>query len=178
DTEMRKVDVRILAATNRPLRGLIDEGEFREDLFYRLNTISVELPPLRRRRADVPILAHHFLDTFAKGSRAHIRGFTDDAIAALQRYRWPGNVRELENTVERAVVLARGELITRADLRLPEGDEEALPFEPGLTLKEVERRVVERTLEACDGNVSETARTLGVSRRWLHYRLKEWREEE
>jgi Nif-specific regulatory protein len=177
DTEMRKVDVRILAATNRPLRGLIEAGDFREDLYYRLNTIQIDLPALRQRHGDLPLLAHHFLDQFAKGSRAHIKGFTEDALEALKRYRWPGNVRELENTVERAVVLARDELITPADLRLPESDSAEVVFEPGLPLKEIERRAVERALEEHDGNVSATARALDVSRRWLHYKLKEWREE-
>ncbi len=178
DTETRRVDVRVLAATNRSLQELIEEGEFREDLYYRLNTIQIELPPLRLRHGDLPLLAHHFLDQFAKGNRAHIRGFTDEAMDALKRHRWPGNIRELENAIERAVVLARGDLITQDDLRLPHSEAEApLPFEPGLPLKEIERRIVERTLEEHDGNVSATARALDVSRRWLHYRLKEWKEE-
>ena len=178
DTEVRKVDVRILAATNRPLQDLIKEGDFREDLYYRLNTIQIELPPLRHRHGDLPLLAHHFLDQFAKGARARIKGFTEEAMDALKRYRWPGNVRELENTVERAVVLARDELITKEDLRLPEGDAPEMLFEPGLPLKDIERRVVERALEAHDGNISATARALDVSRRWLHYKLKEWKEED
>jgi len=178
DTATRKVDVRILAATNRPLKGLIEEGEFREDLYYRLNTIQIDLPPLRHRHGDLPLLAHHFLDQFAKGPRAHIQGFTEGALDALKRYRWPGNVRELENTVERAVVLARGELIAKEDLRLPESDAPETLFEPGLPLKEIERRAVERALEEHEGNVSATARALDVSRRWLHYKLKEWRGEE
>src|SRR5690606_16909439 len=169
DTEVLKVDVRILAATNRPLQDLIKEGDFREDLYYRLNTIQIELPPLRHRHGDLPLLAHHFLDQFAKGTRARIKGFTEEAMDALKRYRWPGNVRELENTVERAVVLARDELITKEDLRLPEGDAPEMLFEPGLPLKDIERRVVERALEAHDGNISATARALDVSRRWLHY---------
>ena len=174
ETHVRKVDVRIISATNRPLKGLIKDGEFREDLFYRLNTISITMPPLRRRKSDIPILAHHFLDKYAR--KRMIKGFEQSALDALQAYSWPGNVRELENTIERAVVLARGELITREDFRLP--DEEGRdPFEPGVTLKEAERLIVERTLDACDGNISEAARMLGVSRRWLHYRIKEWEEE-
>ncbi|MEP0548952.1 MAG: sigma-54-dependent Fis family transcriptional regulator [Rhodothermales bacterium] len=177
DTEVRRVDVRVLAATNRSLPVLIKDGEFREDLYYRLNTIQIELPPLRHRHGDLPLLAHHFLDQFATGSRARIRGFTPEALDALKRHRWPGNVRELENTVERAVVLARGEMIEKDDLRLPESEPAETVFEPGLPLKEVERRVVERALEEYDGNVSATARALDVSRRWLHYKLKEWREE-
>lgn len=179
DTETRRVDVRVVSATNRPLADLAEDGRFREDLMYRLNTIRVELPPLRRRRADVPVLAHHFLDRFAVGSRARVEGFTPEALAALQRHRWPGNVRELENAVERAVVLARGSVVTPEDLRLPEAapSDDGDDIEAGLTMKDVERLAVQRTLEACGGNVSETARTLGVSRRWIQYRLKEWAED-
>ena len=175
DTQVKRVDVRILSATNRPLKELIKEGEFREDLYYRLNTIQIDLPPLRQRRADLPLLAHHFLDKFARGARAGIKGFSDEAMDALRAYHWPGNVRELENTVERAVVLARAAVIEKADLRLPAGEASEAFFEAGLPLKEIERRVVERALEEHDGNVSATARALDVSRRWLHYKLKEWR---
>ncbi|HYE94797.1 MAG TPA: sigma 54-interacting transcriptional regulator [Rubricoccaceae bacterium] len=175
DTATRKVNVRVLSATNKDLKTEIAARHFREDLYYRLNTIHIELPPLRQRRGDVPLLAAHFLDRFATGTRAHIRGFAPEALDALKAYRWPGNVRELENTIERAVVLARGELITPDDLRLPVEEVET-SFEPDLPLKEIERRAVQRTLKQHDGNVSETARVLGVSRRWLHYRLKEWED--
>jgi Nif-specific regulatory protein len=151
----------------------VEKGTFREDLLYRLNTIAITLPPLRQRTGDVPLLANHFLEKYAVGRRAHIRGFTSAAIAALERYHWPGNVRELENTVERAVVLAAGDLIEPGDLRLPEAARvEAI--ETGTTLKDAERRLVLRTLEEHGGNVSETARVLGISRRALHYKLKEW----
>ena len=173
ETHIRKVDVRVVSATNRLLQDLVREGSFREDLVYRLNTISVMMPPLRHRRSDIPLLAQHFLDQYAVRGRAHIRGFTPEALDALRGYAWPGNVRELENTIERAVVLTRSDLIDVADLRLP--DRETVPsFEPGITLKEAERRLVLHTLDDCSGNISETARVLGVSRRWLHYKLKEW----
>jgi Nif-specific regulatory protein len=177
DTKTRHVDVRILSATNKALRDLIKAGEFREDLYYRLNTISLPMPPLRQRRSDIPLLAHFFLEKYAVKKRSHIQGFEPEAMEALQDYPWPGNVRELENTVERAVVLAPGSVITVRDLRLPE-HEKADPFEPGMTLKEVERRVVLRTLDEHEGNISESARVLGVSRRWLHYKLKEWESPE
>lgn len=177
ETHVRKVDVRVISATNKPLQDLVKDGSFREDLLYRLNTISITLPPLRLRRGDVPLLAHHFLDKYAVRSRDHIRGFSPDAVEALRKYPWPGNVRELENTVERAVVLARNDLIEPQDLRLP--DRQTMdPFEPGVSLKEAERRLVLRTLDECGGNISETARVLGVSRRWLHYKMKEWDDEE
>ena len=178
DTTTRRVDVRVVSATNQPLVDLVEEGRFREDLMYRLNTIRVELPPLRHRRTDVVLLAHHFLDRYAVGPRERVEGFSADALDALRRHHWPGNVRELEGTVERAVVMARSTVVTADDLRLPEpSSSDALNLAPGMTMKEVERMAVEQTLEACDGNVSATARTLGVSRRWLQYRLKEWNED-
>ncbi len=177
ETQTRPVDIRVISATNKSLKDLVRSGEFREDLYYRLNTIAITMPPLRQRRVDIPLLAHHFLDKYAVKRRSHIRGISPEAVRALQNHDWPGNVRELEKTIERAVVLARADLITAEDLRLPE--RELLdPYEPGLALKEVERRVVERTLRDHDGNISETARVLGVSRRWLHYKLKGWESEQ
>jgi len=182
ETTTRRVDVRVLSATNRPLADLVEDGRFREDVLYRLNTIRIEMPPLRQRRADVPLLAHHFLSRYAVGPRARVEGFTPEALDALAAHRWPGNVRELENTVERAVVLARGSLVGTEDLRLPAAPaappapEGAVVVEAGLPMAEIERRAVEATLAATEGNVSETARLLGVSRRWLQYRMKEWKE--
>ncbi len=174
ETQVRRVDVRIISATNKVLQDLVKEGTFREDLYYRLNTIAIRMPALRERKSDIPLLAQHFLDKFAGQRKAQIKGFTPEALDAMTRYAWPGNVRELENTIERAVVLARSELITPEDLRLPEGSVADDWAEEGLTLKEVERRLVKKTLETHQGNVSETARALGVSRRWLHYKIKEW----
>jgi Nif-specific regulatory protein len=173
DTQSRRIDVRIISATNKELQNEIASRSFREDLFYRLNTIHVELPPLRHRRDDIPLLAGHFLERYAVGPRSRIRGFAPEALDALKAFRWPGNVRELENTVERAVVLSRGDEVTVEDLRLPVS-EPAAASDPDMPLKEVERRHVQAALEHHDGNVSETARVLGVSRRWLHYRLREW----
>lgn len=177
ENKIREVDVRVLSATNKSLKELIEEGEFREDLYYRLNTIKVGMPPLRHRRGDIPLLANHFLDKFATDRRDYIKGFEPEAMQALKKYTWPGNVRELEKTIERAVVLAQGDLITTEDLRLPD-QEDVDPFEPGIPLKEVERRVIQRTLEDCDGNISQTARVLEVSRRSLHYKLKEWESQD
>ncbi len=177
DTSIRKVDVRIISASNKDIKSEVTARAFREDLYYRLNTIDIELPSLRQRREDIPLLAAHFLDRYATGSRAHIRGFSPEALDALKKYRWPGNVRELENTIERSAVLARGEIIDVVDLRLPSEGLDTT-FDPDLPMKEVERLHVTRSLEHRDGNVSETARALGVSRRWLHYRLKEWNGEE
>jgi len=173
ENSIRKVNVRIISATNKILTDLVKEGTFREDLYYRLNTISIEMPPLRLRKSDIPLLANHFLDRFVQKKKQRIKGFEKEAMDALLSYAWPGNVRELENTIERAVVMAKGELITAENLKLPGGAAVEL-IESGLTLREVEKRLVSRTLHEQDNNISETARILGVSRRWLHYKLKEW----
>lgn len=173
ENKTRRVDVRVISATNKPLRELIKAGEFREDLYYRLNTISLTLPPLRHRKVDIPVLANHFLDRYAVNQRSYVRGFQPEALSVLERYSWPGNVRELENTIRRAVVLASEALIKVDDLQLPARDNQSA-VEPGITLKEAERRLTEKTLEEMDGNISESARVLGVSRSWLHYKLKEW----
>ncbi len=173
ENEIRKVNVRIVSATNKKLSDLVAEGTFREDLYYRLNTICIEMPPLRERAGDVPLLAHHFLDKSPQARKRQIKGFEPSAIDALSAYHWPGNVRELENTINRAIVMARQDMICRDDLRLP--DNESTDTAGGnLTLKELERRAVKQTLDALDGNVSQAARVLDVSRRWLHYRIKEW----
>ncbi|MFQ5652350.1 MAG: sigma-54 interaction domain-containing protein [bacterium] len=173
ENQIRKVNVRIISATNRSLSDLIKEGTFREDLYYRLNTIAIDMPPLRERISDLPLLAHHFLDKYAAKKQNKIRGFSDQALEALRGYHWPGNVRELENTIERAVVMAKEELIQVRDLKLPQTEAPDI-FTADLTLREIERRMVQKTLQEQDGNISETAKLLGVSRRWLHYKLKEW----
>lgn len=177
ETHTRKVDVRVISATNRSLKDMIKAGEFREDLYYRLNTISLTMPALRHRKSDISQLAHHFLGMYAVGSRDYIKGFTPDALMALEQYHWPGNVRELENTIRRAVVMAENNRVTPVDLQLTT-IESLDPFEAGITLKEGERRLVQRTLDEFEGNISETSRILGVSRSWLHYKLKEWAETE
>jgi len=169
---IRKVDVRIISATNKNLAEEVKKGKFREDLYYRLKVITIRMPPLRERRSDIPLLAEHFLKKHLSKTEKKILGFSRAAMEVMMRYPWPGNVRELENAVERAVVLARGEWIEPEDLGLEEVED---LFEPGLTLKEFERRYVLKTLEEVEGNISKAARILGVSRRWLHYRLKEWK---
>jgi Nif-specific regulatory protein len=135
------------------------------------------MPALRERRTDIPLLAHHFLDHFVKrsGNTATLSGFSEEALDSMQRFPWPGNVRELQSTIERATVLSRGPMIGREDLRLPTV-EELPPLKAGTTIKEVERSLTVQTLEECGGNVSQAARILGVSRNWIHYKLKEWNE--
>jgi DNA-binding NtrC family response regulator len=175
--ETLRVDVRIIAATNRDLGAEIKKGAFREDLFYRLNVVAVELPALRDRRADVPALASFFLRRYASENGKTIETFADDALAALLEYRWPGNVRELENVVERAVVLCDGHRIERKHLSptvVPAEDGEALPPIPGSTIADLERYAILKTLEACGGSTSKAATVLGVSPRKIQYKLHEY----
>ncbi len=170
-----KVDVRIVAATNRDLAQLVKDGKFREDLFYRLNVVRIVLPPLRERREDIPMLAHHFLQKVSFANNQPIRGFVPDTMALLERYHWPGNVRELENVIERTVSLAPGPLIMPDDL--PETVRKAEPMPAGgdeslLSLDEVEKRHLNRVLRETGGNKVRAAKILGIDRRTL-YRMAE-----
>jgi len=170
-SKVRKVDVRVLSATNADLQQTVREGRFREDLLYRLNTVELHLPPLRERREDIPALAQHFLRLEASHYDKRLEGFGDDAMAALIRHNWPGNVRELEHAVERAVLMARGARIEAADLALrPRGEAGAVMEE--LTLEEAERVLIEKALERFEGNVSKAAAALGLSRSALYRRLQ------
>lgn len=173
ENQIRKVNVRIISATNKILKEEVRAGRFREDLFYRLSVINLALPPLRERSDDIPLLAHHFLDRYAKENRKALQGFSESAMTRLRRYAWPGNVRELENTIERAVVLSQGQWLTENDLQMP-SEENIAVYEAGMSLENYERRLVERVLRENGGHITQTASKLGVSRRWLHYRLKEW----
>jgi DNA-binding NtrC family response regulator len=170
-----KVDVRIIAATNRDLARMVKEGKFREDLFYRLNVVRIVLPPLRERREDIPMLAHHFLQKIATANNQPVRGFVPETMALLERYRWPGNVRELENVIERTVSLAPGPLIVPDDL--PEAVRKAEAASPRhdeglLTLEEVEKRHLIKVLRETGGNKVQAAKVLGIDRRTL-YRMAE-----
>jgi DNA-binding NtrC family response regulator len=175
--ETLKVDVRLIAATNRDLKAEIKKGTFREDLYYRLNVISIELPPLRERRADIGPLASFFLARYAKENGRNIEGISEKALKVLSSYDWPGNVRELENVIERAVVLCDGGLI---DLRhlppalAPKHAKEGPPPIPGSTIQELERYAILKTLEACGGSTSKAATILGVSPRKIQYKLHEY----
>lgn len=178
------VDVRILAATNRDLKKEVEAGRFREDLYYRLNVVTLTVPPLRERPEDIPLLAQHFLVHFAEKNRKRIKAFTPAAMDALAHASWPGNVRELENAVERAVILSVGEYITERELPvLPSREEsgstaEGLSFLAGMPLDDVEREVILATLRDVGGNKSEAARVLGITRATLHKKLKKYDEEE
>ena len=174
-----RVDVRILAATNRNLSDEVEAGRFRQDLFYRLNVVSLELPPLRERVDDIPVLAAHFLREFAERNGKRVKGFTPGAMDRLLKYAWPGNVRELENVVERAVVLLVGEYVGERELPAPllaaDGDagEDTRAGFGGMTLEEIERLAVRSVLEESGGNKSEAARRLGITRKTLLAKLKE-----
>ncbi|WP_288956962.1 sigma-54 dependent transcriptional regulator [uncultured Desulfovibrio sp.] len=178
------VDVRVLAATNRDLRREAAEKRFREDLYFRLNVISIEVPSLCRRSEDIPLLAAHFLQRFAERNRKTTKGFAPQALDSMLHYSWPGNVRELENAVERAVILCNGDLITGRELpanvvdaspaetadAVPEGDISLA----GLSLDTVERRAIEETLRQTGDNKSEAARRLGITRATLHNKLRKY----
>lgn len=177
------VDVRVLAATNRDLRDEVAHKLFREDLFFRLNVISLEVPPLRERGEDIPLLAAHFLERYSSRNRKSIKGFAPQALDSMLRYAWPGNVRELENAVERAVILCNGDLITGHELpdsvtgAAPLPEEHAAEADAslaGLPLDEVERRAIEETLRQTGDNKSEAARRLGITRATLHNKLRKY----
>lgn len=175
--EVIRLDVRVVAATNVPLEEMVKDGSFREDLYYRLNVVTLQLPPLRERREDIPLLADRFLKTFREKNRKDIKGFSPQAMNRLTHHEWPGNVRELMNAVERAVVLSTGAFL-EADLLLPgvaDPDQpQALPEDPQaiIPLDAVEKATILRALKSLGGNKSETARKLGITRKTLHKKLK------
>lgn len=174
--ESIQVDVRILAATNRDLAADVTAGKFREDLYYRLNVVRAEMPPLRVRSGDAMILAEHFLRRFALENHKAVEGFTDRAKTRLRNHRWPGNVRELENAIERAVVLCENNLIDEE--LLPQGDGGGAGLEgisvPGATLAELERYAILRTLDSVGGSTVRAAEMLDISVRTIQYRLHEY----
>jgi DNA-binding NtrC family response regulator len=174
-----KVDVRVIAATNRDLRKMMSSGEFQEDLFYRLSVIPIELPPLRSRREDIPDLVRHFVAKHRRRAGKCVETVTDEALAALSAYDWPGNVRELENAIERAVVLSRSPVVGLAELSLPTAGGNAKPEGlPSLSLRDnvdwVERETIRRALERAKGVKKLAAESMGISQRALSYYLKKF----
>jgi DNA-binding NtrC family response regulator len=174
-----KVDLRIVAASNRDLRAAVQEGRFREDLYYRINVVSIDVPPLRERDGDISLLATHFLHKYAGQNQKHIHGFTTEAMDRILRYPWPGNVRELENAVERAVVVCRNGEVRAEDLPptirpLIRTSAESSPPVPGSTLAVIERHAILATLEYTGGCTSRAAAILGISPRTIQYRLREY----
>ncbi|MBI4591014.1 MAG: sigma-54-dependent Fis family transcriptional regulator [Candidatus Rokubacteria bacterium] len=172
-SEEIRLDLRLITATNRNLPALVAEGTFREDLYYRLAVIPIRLPSLRERSEDIPLLAGHFLDRAAEALGKRFEGFSEEAMAWLLQHRWPGNVRELENVVERAATLARGPLITLADLRIEFTLLGASETALRPTLAELERQYIRRVLEETQGDKRAAAKILGVSVRTLQRRFKE-----
>ena len=173
------VDIRLVCATNRDLRKMVAEKSFREDLFYRLSVVNLELPPLRERREEIPVLIHRFIAEFARDNQREVDGIEPDALARLVHYDWPGNIRELRNCIECMVVLAKGRKLSVADI--PENIREARPVVPEEKTKELpvgtfeatERELIEKALAECNGNRTAAAKLLGISRRTLHRRLAE-----
>jgi two-component system NtrC family response regulator/two-component system response regulator HydG len=179
-TQTIKVDVRVIAATNRDLKEEIAKGRFREDLFYRLNVVALEMPPLRERRSDIPALARFFLDRYSKANDKPIEDITPQTLELLTSYDWPGNVRELENAIERAVVLAPGTTLEARHLpttvRPTAATASGMPVIPGATMAELERYAILETMKATGGSTSKAAEMLAISARTIQYRLHEYNE--
>jgi DNA-binding NtrC family response regulator len=167
-----KVDFRIVAATNKDLELLIEEGKFRPDLFYRLNVFHIELPPLRERREDIPPLVDHFVRKFSREMNKRITRVAPGAMNLLQQYAWPGNVRELENAVERAMVVAQEPDLKEQDFTLKSRN--GVPVGGSRCLDDVEKDHILRVLEDCSGNQTRTAEVLGIDRVTLHHKLKKY----
>jgi DNA-binding NtrC family response regulator len=188
-----EVDIRIVAATNRDLRKYVEEGKFREDLFYRLDVVEIKMPPLKERGGDIALLCNRFMKEFAEVNARPVSRFAPEAAAILQAYSWPGNVRELRNTIEKMVVLARGDTLAVEDVPANIRDEARLngvsgvsaapapapaaDFAPTESLAEVEKRKILAALDAAGGNRSKAAIALGISRRTLHRKLNEWKHD-
>lgn len=176
DTKNNVADIRVIAATNKDLEAEVKAGKFREDLYFRLNVIGIHLPPLRERRDDIPLLAKYFLKRAAENYKRPVESIHPDAMQLLLANQWKGNVREFQNAIERAVVLCRGTQLTKEDFVFGAEDSSALQ-KHSMTLADFERQIIEATLKEMNGNRTRTAERLGVSLRWLQYRLKEWGSE-
>jgi transcriptional regulator with GAF, ATPase, and Fis domain len=175
-TKTIKVDVRLVAATNRDLRAALEDGTFREDLYYRLNVVPIDIPPLREHKEDIPELVKLFLSRFAEDSGKKITGVSPEAFKILMDYHWPGNVRELQNIMERASALAAGPLLEASDIhidsRAGKSTDSPTGFLPeGMTLEQWEDEMIREALRRAHGNKSQAARMLGLSRNALRYRL-------
>ncbi|MGA2137498.1 MAG: sigma-54 dependent transcriptional regulator [Verrucomicrobiia bacterium] len=173
-----QVDVRLVAATNKDLKKLVSEGKFRDDLFYRLSVVTIDLPPLRERRDDIPLLVKAFLDEFGRENSKQVRELTPEALNVLLAYDWPGNVRELRNAIEQMVVLARAERLTVRDMPAAiRGSADLTKINvvrAGMTVEEAERQLIVQALKETNGNRTKAAQKIGISRRTLHRKLKEF----
>ena len=180
-TRTVKVDVRIIAATNRNLGFMVHEGRFRDDLYYRLNVFPVELPPLRERLEDLSALAEHFLKVYGEKNQRPIRSLAPEVLEVFRRYQWPGNIRELENIIERGVIVCRGDTLGLGDL--PEVLQHLAYFRPGAEeaepqLAELERQLISRTLEKVGGQRQQAAEILGISMEELNLKMRSYRLED
>jgi two-component system response regulator FlrC len=177
-TTSTRVDVRVIATTNRNLKEMVASGEFREDLYYRINVIPLGIPPLRNRKGDIPALVSFFCSKFR--SNEGPKQFSEEAVDLLGKYDWPGNVRELENLVRRAIVLCRNPVVSPADLFLETSNDSAnkMEMKAGMSIKELERKIIQITLDETGGNRTRSAEMLGVSLRTLRNKLREYREAE
>ncbi len=172
-----KVDVRIISATNKNLKEEVENGTFREDLYYRLDVVSIHVPPLRERRDDVPLMVHKFMEEFSRENNKEIEGITNGALQALVAYKWPGNVRELRNVIESIVVLTKGNIISEQDLPqyiLSKDEQSHLKIPAGVTLAEAEKRLILFTLQNTGGNKTRASEILKIGRKTLHRKLGEY----
>jgi DNA-binding NtrC family response regulator len=171
----RDIDIRLICATNMPIYDMVAKNDFRQDLLYRINTVEVNLPPLRERQEDIPLLVDRFLAIFSKKYKKDITGISASALKKLQRYHWPGNIRELIHTLERAVILSESKMLQPADFLFPEAgkDVEGVVFE-NYNLEEVEKTVIRKTLKKHDGNISHAAKELGLTRTSLYRRMEKY----
>jgi DNA-binding NtrC family response regulator len=172
----RHIDVRVVAATNQDLRAALEQGTFREDLYYRLNVVPIDIPPLRERKQDIPFLANHFIRKLAPDSGCRVESITDAAMEKLLAYHWPGNVRELENVIERSLVMCSGTTLDAGDIKLesaprPRAQNQSNFIPEGMTLDEYEQEIIREALRRAAGNKSHAARLLGLTRNALRYRL-------
>jgi len=172
-SQTRRVDVRVLCATNAQLHEEVTAGNFREDLLFRINTVEIHLPALRDRREDIPLLAQHFLNRNRTRYRKQVNGFSAAALQQLMQYSWPGNVRELEHMVERAVLLCRGDEVEPGDFAIATARQAAPSFE-NMSIDEVESLLIRKVLRRCDGNISQAAEALGLSRAALYRRIEKY----
>ena len=177
-TKTHKVDIRLIAATNRDLRAALEEGTFREDLYYRLNVVPIDIPPLREHKEDIPALAVYFLEKYARESSKPVKEITPKAIRSLLDFRWPGNVRELENVIQRGVTLSEGTTLDAFDIHLDDrthhaSSETAHALPQGMSLDQWEQEAIREALRRANGNKSQAARILGLSRNTLRYRLSQ-----
>jgi len=175
-SEKVKIDIRLIASTNRDLADEVKLKRFRPDLYYRLNVVQITLPPLRDRKSDIPLLVTHFIDKFSQREKKQIAGVTSDVMNAFQNYSWPGNLRELENVMERAVVLAKGQMIGLNSIPREikkSGKESALPDKEVKPLKQLELETIMKAIESFKGNKSKAAQALGITRKVLYARLRQ-----